>query len=261
MRLITSLTHPQIKYIVQLHQPKARKHHNQTFAEGYRTLITLNKAGIIFNQLYSTPDQQHLLPAFQAHEVILVTPAVMAKISAAVTPSGLLAVFTRPTSLSAQEAQKVTVGLVLAQIQDPGNMGTLLRTAAACAVKTVVIIEGADPWSPKVIQASAGTVALLTLLQWDWHKVITYKYTTPNILLCALVVSDGIPPHELTAEFYQKKRALVVGNEAQGIPQAWQDQCDMRLSLPMPGAIESLNAAVAGSIALYITHVLPYTCI
>jgi RNA methyltransferase, TrmH family len=263
-RFISSLAHPQVKHIVQLHNTKARKEHNQTFAEGYRTLLTLNKVGIIFDKLYSTPEQEQQAAEFQTHELYKVTPAVMAKISAAVTPSGLLGIFTRPTSISLSCAQEHALtfvpALALAQLQDPGNMGTLLRTAAACGIKTVVCIEGTDPWSPKVIQASAGTLALLTILEWRWQDLITYKNSTHAFQLCALVPIGGQAPTELPANFSQQN-ILIVGNEAHGIIHEWLEQCDSFLSLPMPGGTESLNAAVAGSIALYITQVLPYSYI
>ena len=267
-RFISSPVHPFIKHIVQLHQAKARKQHNQTFAEGYRTLLTLNKAGIIFDVLYATAEQEEHIAEFQAHEIIVVTPAVMAKISAAVTPSGLLGTFTRPTSTSmshytAQDLNLTTTlmpALALAQLQDPGNMGTLLRTAAACAIKTVFCIEGTDPWSPKVIQASAGTLASLTLLEWSWQELILYKNTTRDFKLCALVPTGGAQPTQLEPNF-SRQNILVVGSEAHGIAPEHLEQCDSFLSLPMPGGTESLNAAVAGSIALYITQVLPYISI
>jgi TrmH family RNA methyltransferase len=256
-RFISSLVHPQVKHIVQLHNTKARKQHNQTFAEGYRTLLTLNKAGIIFDTLYVTAEHEHKATEFQAHEIYKVTPAVMAKISAAVTPSGLLGIFSRPTS--PQQAPTLMPALALAQLQDPGNMGTLLRTAAACDIKTVFCIEGTDPWSPKVIQASVGTLALLTILEWHWQDLITYK-NTHAVKLCALVPTGGQQPTKLPSDFSQQN-ILIVGSEAHGIAHEWLAQCDSFLSLPMPGSTESLNAAVAGSIALYITQVLPYTCI
>lgn len=111
--------------------------------------------------------------------------------------------------------------------------------------KNVIIVQGCDPWSPKVIQASAGTIALVSIIQCSWEELIAKKGSTK---LCALVVKDGYKPEDLDL----KKSLLVVGNEAQGLPEAWIGQCEQKMTIPMPGNTESLNAAVAGSIALYL---------
>ena len=136
-------------------------------------------------------------------------------------------------------------GIILAQVTDPGNMGTLIRTAAAMKVPCLVAIDSADIWSPKVVQASAGSLAQLRIFTMRFEDLVAHK---KNIPLNALVVSGGKNPHELDL----KNSLLIVGNEAHGIPQAWLTHCDNQVTLPMPGNTESLNAAVAGSIALYL---------
>ena len=165
----------------------------------------------------------------------------MEKISTTKTPSGYLAVFTIPK----QPQPTVERGIVLANITDPGNMGTLMRSAAAMNIKTVVVVDGVDPWSPKVVQASAGSVGTLTIYQCSWQELLKHKQEKK---LCALVVKNGKAPqeHELNDVF------LVIGNEAHGIPSDWLNDCELKCTLPMPGKTESLNAAVAGSIALYL---------
>ena len=111
--------------------------------------------------------------------------------------------------------------------------------------KTVIVIEGVDPWNPKVVQASAGTIGLVTIFQLSWQQLLKNKKTHK---LCALVISNGKKSEDI--DF--KNMLLIVGSEAHGIPPAWIDQCEEKLTLPMPGRLESLNAAVAGSIALYL---------
>ena len=169
----------------------------------------------------------------------------MKKMSTVATPSGFLGLFEIPAPPAPQQ---LTAGLVLAQISDPGNMGTLIRTAIACGVTSIVIVEGVDPWSAKVIQSSAGTISWIHVFEFDWQTLIDHK---KDLQLCALVVSEGIMPTELNPT----KSLLVVGNEAHGIPSQWQQHCDQLVTLPMPGKTESLNAAIAGSIALYWTFV------
>lgn len=251
MRSITSVQNPEIKHVVRLHCAKNRRKYNQTFAEGLRTVTTLIQAGISIDKLYIT--QEHQLDAYTTiRDIIIVSPEVMAKMSAATTPSGILAVFMPPAPC---DLAQISSGLVLAQITDPGNMGTLIRTAAACAVSCVIIIEGADPWSPKVIQASAGTIACIKLFACTWPALVASK---KQLELCALVVTNGTPLQELKQSRLDARDTmlLVVGNESQGLPLEWQKQCQLRVSIPMPGGTESLNAAIAGSIALYSMYVL-----
>ncbi len=257
MNTITSPYNPEIKTVVQLHDATERKKQNKCIVEGSRaisTFITHNHKLIV---LYSTEKMlthaRKLIPYRHQQEqcIKLVSDRVMHKIASTVSPSGLLAVFEIPAAL---KAEFVPVTLVLAQINDPGNMGTLIRTAAALTIKTVIIIEGADPWSPKVIAASAGTIAAVTVLQLNWQKLMLLS-KQHKLQLCALTPRGGKLPQELIVN----RTALVVGNEAHGLPPAWEQDCHERFTLPMPGGIESLNAAVSGSIALYLS-IMPSLC-
>ena len=169
----------------------------------------------------------------------------MKKISSATTPSGILGIFKLPKQPAFKENKP---GLVLAHIADPGNMGTLIRTAAALNVTTIICIQGADPWSPKVVQASAGTIGAVTIFRMTWDELITIKQSQP---LCALVT-----PEHSNAQPIETARCpnglLVIGSEAHGLPKEYVASCDKKLTIFMPGAAESLNAAVAGSLAAYV---------
>ncbi len=238
---ITSLTHPLIKKIVRLHTARERKTTGLCIIEGRRALETA-LTRLSPDQLYCT--EQHIAAMSQLidpSQIIQVSDAVMKKISTAITPSGILGVFHIPPE---PDPTTLMPGLVLAQVSDPGNMGTLIRTVAACALSSVIIVEGVDPWSPKVIQASAGTIALVDIFQWDWHTVVASK---KRMQLYGLVVTGGKTTHAID----RHNALLVVGNEARGIDERWLKDCDSLITLPMPGGTESLNAAVAGSIALY----------
>ena len=243
MKTITSRANEEVKSVCDLHDSKGRKAQNQFMAEGLRTCTTLIKNGMKLIQLYVTQDN---LPAAQelANDffITIVDKSVMAKMSAATTPSGMLATFAIPAQMPFSDLE---AGLVLAQINDPGNMGTLIRTAAAMNIKNVVIVEGADVWSPKVVQASAGALAQIKIITPSWEALMKWK---KDLRICALVVKGGKKPQELDA----KNMLLVVGNEANGIPKEWLRNADDFMTIPMPGKTESLNAAVAGSLGLYL---------
>lgn len=246
MHFIRSTSNPVIKEIVRLHDAKERKRTHRCIIEGIRAITTALQGGLSLKELYCTEEQiveaQNIAP-----DTIIscISTAAMSKISTATSPSGLLGIFQIPAQPS---FQKLTPGLVLAQIADPGNMGTLIRTAAACGIHSIVIIEGVDPWSPKVVQASAGTVASVQLFQWSWEELLRAKKTCK---LYGLVVTGGQHPKTIDPH----NALLVVGNEARGIPSSWLKDCDASITIPMPGQTESLNAAIAGSIALYLTFV------
>ncbi len=246
MKTIKSRQNPEIKSVVQLHQKKYRIFQRQFIAEGFRVIKTFIESGHEPIVLYTADNMvDHAMELVPENLITIVTKEIMQKISTASTPSGLLAVFYLPTQPS---PDKLGPGLVLAHIADPGNMGTLIRSCAAMNYKTVVCIKGTDPWNPKVIQASAGTIGMVNIFQLNWDELIQYK---ENIQLCALVVSGGNRPNEIDLT----NSLLVIGSEAHGIPQEWLDQCEQKMTIPMPGKTESLNAAVAGSIALYLAAI------
>ena len=244
MNTITSRANQKIKHLHRLHQTKNRALHKQFIAEGLRTCTTLLKGPCTLLDLFVTETMlaqvQDLVPA---ERITIIPDHVMQKISSAKTPSGILCLFAMPQEPVENQLQP---GLVLAELSDPGNVGTLLRTAAAMNVQSVVIINGVDVWHPKVIHASAGTIGQLKIFNWSWEQLLQNK---KNLDLYALVVTNGASPNTINP----RNALLVVGNEATGIPTAWHADCKYSITLPMPGNTESLNAAVAGSIALYHT--------
>lgn len=243
MKTITSKTNEEIKSVCALHDRKEREAQNKFIAEGLRTVTTLIKNSMKVVQLYST--EKHLAEAQKLVNepfITIVPETVMEKMSAATTASGFLCVFEIPAQ---PNFSQLSSGIVLANITDPGNMGTLIRTASALNLKSVVIVDGVDVWSPKVIQATAGAIAFMDIFTPSWETVVKWK---KDIKLCALVVKGGKKPADINFE----KTLLIVGNEASGIQQEWLRDVDEYMTIPMPGKTESLNAGVAGSIGLYL---------
>lgn len=243
MKIITSRQNAEIKAIDSLKDGKNRKEQGRFVAEGLRTVQTLITKFILI-QVYVTEKfyAEHRMPVSK-DLITLVSDSVMEKISSSSTPAGILAVFTLPGN----PRTPLAPGLVLVNITNPGNTGTLIRTAAAMNKRTVIIIEGADVWSPKVVQATAGALAFVDIYELTWQELVEQKGSLP---LCALVVRGGSAPEKLQL----KDSLIVVGNEAEGLPSEHIDQCEQKCTLEMPGNTESLNAAVAGSIILYLAR-------
>jgi TrmH family RNA methyltransferase len=245
-QIISSCSNPLIKEIAQLKNAWARKTSGFVIAEGIRTVETMRSGNMLLKFLFYT--QEHaariLDLADATTSAYLISEAVLHKIALSKTPSGLVGVFQQPIYML-DDIQ--APGIVLANITDPGNMGTVIRSAVAFGAKSVVVVEGADAWGHKVVQASAGTNAHISIITCAWDQLVQIV-VAKNILLNALVV-DG----PLLGKPEQRNQLLVVGNEAHGLPVEWQQQCQLRSTIAMPGGTESLNVAVAGSIALYVT--------
>jgi RNA methyltransferase, TrmH family len=242
MKVIVSTQNKEVRAVAKLHTSKGRENQNKFIIEGLRacqSLIETKKLRL--SQVYVTqPLAEKAKQFISSGQLTLVSDMIMERISSAGTPSGIVAVFEIP---SRPQLSKLSSGIVLAQISDPGNMGTLIRSAAAMDYKTVVVLEGCDPWSPKVIQSTAGTIGAVDIFQLTWQELLENKGT---LKLAALVVNGGEAPAKIS-----KDSLIVVGNEAHGLPEEWAKECEQKITLPMPGKTESLNAAVAGSIAMY----------
>lgn len=244
MKTICSVQNDSIKRVASLHSAKGRSFYNQYIAEGLRVLER-------FAAAQKTPLELYVIESlytdariiFKKSDPIVVPDHVMKKISPSITPPGILAVFS--LDLLNESMALDSKGLVLANITDPGNMGTLIRSAAAFGYKVIILVEGVDPYSPKVVQSSAGALAHVTIFECSWNELIAHKRRLP---LCAMTLNGALYIQDLPT----KDLLLVVGNEAHGLPKEWIQQCDYTATLPMDQSTESLNAAVAGSIGLFL---------
>lgn len=244
MKLISSRTNPVVKQLVELTSARERDRQRLCIAEGLNTCATLMQSSKIRLQQFfvTAPMVDRAQQLVSDNMITQVSDSVMQKISQSCSPSGILGLFHIPEQSTKKNLSGP--GLILAQVRDPGNVGTLLRSAAAFGITCVILVESADVWSSKVIQATAGTIGALDIFVMNWQEICEL---IPAEHLCALVVRDGQPPANLTLSH----SFLIVGNESQGIPDSWLSQCGHRMTLPMTGNAESLNAAIAGAIGLY----------
>jgi RNA methyltransferase, TrmH family len=241
MNRITSVDNPLIKRLRRLHDVRHRRTDGTFLVEGQRAIAAFLVHGwrpreLLIGDGLSEPAEWAGLAA------VRVSSGVLDKLSLADTPSGYLASFALPAPAALDPAAG---GLVLHGIADPGNLGTLIRCAAAFAVRQVLLVGGTDPFAYKVVQASAGELAAIAL-----HRVEPAQGLKPlagGAPCCALVVRGGSDPTDLP----RRPRWLVVGSEAHGLDEAALAACAERVTLPMPGGTESLNAAMAGAIACY----------
>ena len=240
---------PRVDFARELLSKKGRREHARFSFEGPTLLHEALAAGVDVEYVYVTSRAYEATQVVREAEsrgvpIYTVDERTMQKISDVETPAGILAV--APIKLERPVALLQSPGLVLAlaDVSDPGNAGTLLRTAEAFGIDRAVFgSAGADPFLPKVVRSAMGAVFRLRLAQ-----------CTPEELATSLdgwevtgLLAGGEPLGGLA---WSRKSLLLVGNERRGIG-PWDTLCTRFAAIEMHGAAESLNAAVAGAIAMY----------
>jgi TrmH family RNA methyltransferase len=250
--MITSTANESVKYVRSLHRRRSRYQEQAYIAEGLRAVEEAIKAGIQPALLFHTaavsdaPRARALLS--QAEElgtpVRAVSEPVMAALADTVTPSGILAVL---PMLAPQLPSPLTWVLVVDRLGDPGNLGTILRSAAAAGIQLLVTTPGTvDAYSPKVVRAAMGAHLRLHLLLDQERDAIQNVLSGLHVLLAK--PGDGTPYWEIN---WRQPTALWIGNEAEGASAEAEKLATGYVTIPMREDVESLNAAVASSILLF----------
>ncbi len=182
-------------------------------------------------------------------DILEVPEDVFASATATEHPQGIAALLEPPVFASADLLQHRTpLLLVLAGLQDPGNLGTLVRSAEAFGATGVITLPGTvNPWSQKALRASAGSLFRVAVVPMTENACL--DMLRDNRIGTAAAVAKGgqsIETADLTGPL-----ALLVGNEGAGLPERLLSRAGRQLTIPCPGPVESLNAAVAGSVLLY----------
>lgn len=242
MKEISSLQHPLVKHLVKVcHNSDYRYDHNSIIIEGVKMLAEAGNA-VHFKTVLTT--SMDLLPTdLKADEVILTNSEVIKKISGLQSSEGILAEASMPKSSDLKGKKYI---IALDQINDPGNLGTILRTALAFGWEGVFLLnEGCDPYNDKALRASRGAIFRIPLARGHWNDL---SHIIKENNLKALVA-------DLHGNSFEKISTsngicLVVGNEAHGPSTEVRAECSA-ITIPMPGKMESLNVSIAAGILLY----------
>lgn len=249
--MITSSHNPKIQQVrAALAHRAVRAETRHWVVEGVRLVEEALAAGlrpslVLYSSALSRRGQNVLAELMAAAaEIEEVLPALLDGLSDTKTSQGLLVLFE-----AAEKALPAALDFVLVvdQVRDPGNLGTLLRSAAAAGVQLVITTPGtADAYAPKVLRAGMGAQFRLALRSLDWPAIVQLCHPHLNIFLAEANAGSAYWQMNL-----REPLALVVGGEAEGATAAALAAADGLVKIPMPGASESLNAAVAASIILF----------
>ena len=248
--MITSTANPKIKWVRLLQsQGRERRLAGAFVVEGVRLVEEALAAGWEAQLVLYTGDLTErgrlVLDGFAARQVPLeqVTPEVLRAASDTETPQGLLAVLTQ---LAIPLPAAINLVFIPDQVRDPGNLGTMLRTALAAGVQAVFCPpDTVDAFAPKVLRAGMGAHFRLPVHSLDWEAIAGHLAPL-QVYLAA--VQEGL---SYTQANFRSPLALIVGGEAQGAGPQARRLAQAQVHIPMPGGSESLNAAVAAGILLF----------
>ena len=256
-RTITGFSNPTVKALRALREKKLRKREGRFLAEGLRLLADARECGRLPELLVMAAGREAhpLLEAIEADvlaaggDVIETDDAILAKITGKDNPQAVAGVFAEfDTSLDALDRSSAPLFLAAQALRDPGNLGTMLRTADAVGAGGLVLIDDcADPFSVEAVRASMGAIFTVPLAQARWDEFLPWLRGGSGQLVAASL-RDAVP---YRGAEYAAPCFILVGNESRGLPEDYEAACDLRVTMPMRGRADSLNAAVAGAVLAY----------
>ena len=248
MEIITSRENAKVKYACAVRDSeKQRTADGLFFAEGPKLCLELAKS-CTPRVMYATAAALEKTPALAGFDPVEIAPHVAEKLSGTKSNQGVFALFETPVppADTLDTARRI---LMLEGVQDPGNVGTIIRTADAAGLDGVLLSnQCADVFSPKVLRATMGSIFRMNLRTTDDlpGELTKLREKGYSILSSQL---DGTPFYE--REKVAEQFALVIGNEGNGVSEQVQQTATHRVRLPMRGGAESLNAAIAAAIMMY----------
>lgn len=250
--MITSNSNQQVKNVIKLCQKaKARREQDVFVVEGEKMFSEVPQDELVqvyFSETYYNKKKlEQNLPQIPFE---VVTDSVFKTISDTVTPQGVLCVV-KQRHYSVEELLKKEnpCFLILEDIQDPGNLGTILRTAEGAGVTAVIMSKGTvDIYNPKTIRSTMGSIYRVPFLYTDDVKGLVNTLKDQGVFVYAAHLQNSTDYDKLS---YKKGCAFLIGNEGNGLTDELSREASRYIKIPMEGKVESLNAAVAASILAY----------
>ncbi len=256
-RVVTSLTNPTVKAVRGLHLRKERDQSGLFVAEGLKIVteaVELGRAPRIL--MYGKDAEGHplLKRAIQATlavkgEVIEVTRDILAKVSRRDNPQAVVAVFDQAyTPLSALDPAAAACFVALHRVRDPGNLGTIVRTADAAGCGAVILVgECCDPFSVEAVRATMGSIFAVPIVKASEAEFAGWRSDWPGSVVGTLLTAEV----DHRQAVYERPALILMGNEQQGLTPDMAALCDVNVKIPMRGRADSLNLSVATGIMIY----------
>ena len=256
-RQVTAFSNATVKRLRSLRDKKARRSERMFLAEGLRIIAEARNSGRLPEIVaFSAEGAKHPLAA----EIIAATEAaggdaietsadILSKMSGKDNPQMLLGAYRQPdVSLERIDRSAAPLWICAQALRDPGNIGTILRTGDAVGAGGLILVdECADPFSVEAVRASMGAVFTQAVAAAPWDEFLRWLRSGPGQLVGTSLKAS----RDYLEADYAKPCFLLIGNEQQGLPEAYEGECDTLVKIPMAGRADSLNAAVAAAVMAF----------
>jgi TrmH family RNA methyltransferase len=253
-RQITAFSNPLVKQARGLRDKKNRRAEGLFLAEGLRIMTEAREAGVLPERLFfsaSHPLLRRLIDETEAAggAAIETNADILHKISGKENPQAVVGVYRAfDTGLAGIDRAAAPLWIVAQALRDPGNLGTILRTGDAVGAGGLILIdECADPFSAEAVRASMGALFTQRIAVARWEEFMPWLRSGAGQLIGTSL--DAV--HDYQAPRYERPAFVLVGNEQAGLPEAYAQECDVLVKMPMLGKADSLNAAVAAAVMAY----------
>ncbi len=255
MQVISSKENEIIKNIKKLKEKKYRDLNNEYIIEGIKIIQEAIQENAKIKQIIICDDceknsniSQEMMYEIAKYECIYVTNKIFTSLTDVKNPQGIMAIIEKNYSKEEEIDYNQDIIVALDDIQDPGNLGTILRTVDSIGINQILVSKGtADSYNPKVVRSTMGAIFRVKIIECeDLEKTLKeIKKRKFEILVTSLQTENSI------YDIKYNKKVIVIGNEANGVEEKIQNMADVKVKIPMLGKTESLNASVATGIILY----------
>jgi TrmH family RNA methyltransferase len=254
---ITGFSNPLVKRVRALREKKHRKREGLFLAEGLRILTEAREAGFLPVMLFRCAgrDSHALEIALEGEvlkaggDVIETSAEILSKLSGKDNAQAVIGVYQENrAALSGLDRDSAPIWLVAQAMRDPGNLGTMLRTGDAVGAGGLILIDDCtDPFSVEAVRASMGAIFTQKVVQCRWDEFVEWLREGEGQLVGTSLQTEV----DYQAPAYRAPCFILTGNEAQGLPEAYETECDLLVKIPMKGKADSLNAAMATAVMAY----------
>lgn len=255
MQVISSKENEIIKNIKKLKEKKYRDLNNEYIIEGIKIIQEAIQENAKIKQIIICDDceknayiPQEIMYEIAKYECIYVTNKIFTSLTDVKNPQGIMAIVEKNNSKEEEIDYNQDIIVALDDLQDPGNLGTILRTVDSIGINQILVSKGtADSYNPKVVRSTMGAIFRVKIIECeDLEKTLReIKKHKFEILVTSLQTENSI------YDIKYNKKVIVIGNEANGVEEKIQNMADIKAKIPMLGKTESLNASVATGIILY----------
>lgn len=250
---IQSKDNKTIKHIISLQQRKYRQKFGEYMVEGIRAVTDIGKKDCLRSILIRESKRSELEPlvekGFTVSSVYVVQDPIFDKIEHSVNGQGILGIAKK--CVNDLHSLIVEDGLYVALdgVQDPGNLGTIIRTAVAAGAKGIFLLKGTvDPYNEKCVRSTMSALCNIPIFE-DVTLSEFYDFIKDNTIKTYVTSLENAKPYHTIS--YAKRTMIILGNEGNGVSRELIEMCDQAITIPMYGDIESLNVSIAAALCMY----------